>query len=387
MLALGFAFRTSHDNSRSDSETMVDRLSVLVFVTWFLLTTATQTGMTVNGTVSDGVRKAAILLMSLEEDDAASLLAKLPRSYVETVSLAIAQLDTISGRDQERVITEFLHGRPSALVPNSGGLDRAKSLVKKALGKDAGDMLSLLQQTLEALPFGFLHKADPQNVLSFLIDEHPQTIAMVLSHVPPQVAAGILNGLPAARQLAVIQRIAEMGQTSPEAIEEVEVALSQRMSLFMSQSFQKAGGVPAVAEMLNVCDRATERNILDGLSRDKPELVDEIRRLMFVFEDVGKLADKDIQTVLKNVETSQWAMALKGASQGAARKDHAQHVSARSRYAARRDGVLRQSSLERSRGRPAKSGRHRPLTRRRRPTVQAELRARGRVCGLIHGVR
>ncbi len=315
MLALGFAFRTSHDNSRSDSETMVDRLSVLVFVTWFLLTTATQTGMTVNGTVSDGVRKAAILLMSLEEDDAASLLAKLPRSYVETVSLAIAQLDTISGRDQERVITEFLHGRPSALVPNSGGLDRAKSLVKKALGKDAGDMLSLLQQTLEALPFGFLHKADPQNVLSFLIDEHPQTIAMVLSHVPPQVAAGILNGLPAARQLAVIQRIAEMGQTSPEAIEEVEVALSQRMSLFMSQSFQKAGGVPAVAEMLNVCDRATERNILDGLSRDKPELVDEIRRLMFVFEDVGKLADKDIQTVLKNVETSQWAMALKGASQ------------------------------------------------------------------------
>ena len=274
-----------------------------------------EPGMSITGAVTDGVRKAAILLMSLEEDDAASLLAKLPRTYVETVSIAIAQLDTISGRDQERVIAEFLQGRPSALTPNSGGLDRAKSLVKKALGKDAGDMLSLLQQTLEALPFGFLHKADPQNVLSFLIDEHPQTIAMVLSHVPPQVAAGILNGLPATRQLAVIQRIAEMGQTSPEAIEEVEVALSQRMSMFMSQSFQKAGGVPAVAEMLNVCDRATERNILDGLSRDKPELVDEIRRLMFVFEDVGKLADKDIQTVLKNVETSQWAMALKGASQ------------------------------------------------------------------------
>ncbi len=267
------------------------------------------------GLISEGVRKAAILLMSLDEDDAASLLSKLPRSYVETVSIAIAQLDTISGRDQERVIAEFMQGRPSALVPHSGGLDRAKSLVKKALGKDAGDMLSILQQTLEALPFGFLHKADPQNVLSFLIDEHPQTIAMVLSHVPPQVGAGILNGLPAQRQLQVIQRIAEMGQTSPEAIEEVEVALSTRMSMFMSQSFQKAGGVPAVAEMLNVSDRATERTILDGLSRDKPELVDEIRRLMFVFEDVGKLSDKDIQTVLKNVETSQWAMALKGASQ------------------------------------------------------------------------
>lgn len=266
--------------------------------------------------ITEGVRKAAVLLMSLEEDDAAALMARLPRDYVETVSLAIAQLDSVSGKDQERVIAEFLQGRPSALVANSGGLDRAKSLVKKALGKDANEMLSVLQLTMEALPFGFLHKADPQNVLSFLIDEHPQTIAMVLSHIPPSLAAGILNGLPAMRQLAVIQRIAEMGQTSPDAIDEVEIALSNRMSMFMSQSYQKTGGVPAVAEMLNVSDRATERSILDGLAKEKPELVDEIRRLMFVFEDVTKLSDKDIQLVLKNVETSQWAMALKGASQG-----------------------------------------------------------------------
>lgn len=266
--------------------------------------------------ITEGVRKAAVLLMSLEEDDAAALMARLPRDYVETVSLAIAQLDSVSGKDQERVIAEFLQGRPSALVANSGGLDRAKSLVKKALGKDANEMLSVLQLTMEALPFGFLHKADPQNVLSFLIDEHPQTIAMVLSHIPPSLAAGILSGLPAMRQLAVIQRIAEMGQTSPDAIDEVEIALSNRMSMFMSQSYQKTGGVPAVAEMLNVSDRATERSILDGLAKEKPELVDEIRRLMFVFEDVTKLSDKDIQLVLKNVETSQWAMALKGASQG-----------------------------------------------------------------------
>jgi flagellar motor switch protein FliG len=270
--------------------------------------------MSVTSTISDGVRRAAILLMSIEEEEAATLLAKLPRSYVEKVSIAIAQLDTVSGGEQEAVISEFLQGRASSLVPHTGGLDRAKNLVKKALGKDAGDMLTILQQTLEALPFGFLHKADPQNILSFLIDEHPQTIAMVLSHVPPQVAAGILNGLPSARQLQVIQRIAEMGQTSPEAIEEVETTLSTRMSMFTSQSFKKAGGVPAVAEILNVSDRASERAILDGLSRDKPELVDDIRRLMFVFEDVGKLGDKDIQSVLKNVETNQWAMALKGAS-------------------------------------------------------------------------
>jgi flagellar motor switch protein FliG len=265
--------------------------------------------------ITKGVRKAAILLMSLEEDDAAQILSRLPRRYVETVSIAIAQLETVSGWEQETIIQEFLDSRPSAIGPNSGGLDRAKNLVKKALGKDAGDTLSVLQQTMEALPFGFLHKADPQNILSFLIDEHPQTIAMVLSNIPPAVAAGVLSGLQPLRQLAVIQRIAEMGQTSPDAIEEVEKALTTRMALFMTQSYQKGGGVPSVAEMLNVSDRSTERAILDGLAKDKPELVEEIRRLMFVFEDVIKLNDKDIQTLLKNVETNQWAMALKGASQ------------------------------------------------------------------------
>ena len=270
--------------------------------------------MTNTMNVSEGVRKAAILLMSMSEDDAAQILSMLQRRYVESVSIAIAQLDTISGNEQERIILEFLQSRPSAIGPNTGGLDKAKSLVKKALGKDAGDMLSVLQQTLEALPFGFLHKADPQNILTFLIDEHPQTIAMVLSNIPAAVAAGVLNGLPTARQLAVIQRIAEMGQTSPDAIEEVEKALTTRMALFMTQAYRKAGGVPSVAEMLNVSDRSTERAIMDGLSKDRPELVDEIRRMMFVFEDVIKLNDKDIQTLLKNVETNQWALALKGAS-------------------------------------------------------------------------
>ena len=266
-------------------------------------------------TESEGVRKAAILLMSLEETDAATLMGKLPKRCIETVSLAIAQMQTISGDEQERVIKEFLNGKPSALGPNAGGLDKAMKLVKRALGKDAADTLSVLQQTLEALPFGFLHKADPQNIVSFLIDEHPQTIAMVLSNIPPSVSAGVLGGLPVTKQLAVIQRIAEMGQTSPEAIDEVESALSTRMALFMTQAYQNAGGAEAVAEMLNVSDRSTERAILDGLSKDNPELVDEIRRMMFVFEDVMKLNDKDVQQLLKNVETNQWALALKGASQ------------------------------------------------------------------------
>lgn len=266
--------------------------------------------------IQPGVYKAAVLLMSLDEDDAALLLSRLPVRQVETVSLAIAQMDEVSGVEQERVINEFFNSTPSPLSTSAGGLDKAKSLVKKALGKDAGDMLSLLQQQIESLPFSFLQKADAQNVLSFLMEEHPQTVALVISHVPASLGAGILAGLPPDKQLEVVRRIAEMGQTSPEAIEEVEIALELRMSLFMSHSFQKAGGVPAVAEILNVSDRATERNILDTLAEQSRELVDEIRRLMFVFEDIAKLQDKDIQSILKNVETAQWAMALKGASQG-----------------------------------------------------------------------
>jgi flagellar motor switch protein FliG len=263
----------------------------------------------------EGVRKAAILLTSLDDENAAQLMALLPKHYVEKVSLAIAQLDTVSSAEQERVIKEFLQSRPSSIGPSSGGLDKAKNLVKKALGKDAGDTLSVLQQTLEALPFGFLHKTDPQNILTFLVEEHPQTIAMVLSHLPPALASGVLGGLPAMKQLAVIERVAEMGQTSPEAVEEVEKALSNRMALFMTQAYQKVGGVPAVAEMLNVSERSTERNIFDGLAKKNADLVQEIRRLMFVFEDLIKLTDKDIQNLLKNVETNQWALALKGASQ------------------------------------------------------------------------
>lgn len=261
------------------------------------------------------VRKAAILLMSMEEDDAAQVLSLLPRKYVEKVSIAIAQLEMVTSAEQEKVIHEFLQTRPSALSPRSGGLDKAKTLVKKALGKDAGDMLNVLQQTLESMPFGFLHKVDPQNILTFLMDEHPQTIAMVLSHLPPSQAASVLGGLPPGRQLAVVERIAEMGQTSPEAVDEAEKALTTRMAQFMNQAYQKVGGVEAVAGILNVSDRSTERNIFDGLSTSKANLVHEIRRLMFVFEDLIKLSDKDIQTVLKNVETNQWALALKGASQ------------------------------------------------------------------------
>ncbi len=260
------------------------------------------------------LRKAAILLMSLPEDPAVTLLSKLLPKQVEQVSIEIAKLGRLSGDEQENVIHEFADANPNSLGLTGGGIDVAKSLVEKALGSKASPTLDIVRQSIEALPFGFLKKVDPQNLLTFIIDEHPQTIALVLSHLPSAYGAEIIKGLPAERQLAVIRRIAHMGQTNPEVIHEVERGLESRMASLMQQSFEKAGGVNSVAEILNVSDRAVERALLESLAQDDPELVEEIRRLMFVFDDLTKLSDKDIQAVLKNVETPQWALALKGAS-------------------------------------------------------------------------
>ncbi len=260
------------------------------------------------------IRRAAVLLMSLPEDEAAQVLGKLTSKQVEAVTIEIAKLGDIAGDEQESVINEFADSSPS-MGGSKGGLDAAKSLVERALGKNAGNTLDNVRQQIEALPFGFLQKVDSQNLLTFIIDEHPQTIALILSHLPAAQAANILAGLPSDRQLAVIRRVAMMGQTNPEIIQEVERGLELRMSSVMSQQFEAAGGVPTVAEILNVADRATERTLLENMSQEDPDLVEEIRRLMFVFEDLTKFTDKDIQTVLKNVESSQWAMALKGASE------------------------------------------------------------------------
>jgi flagellar motor switch protein FliG len=261
------------------------------------------------------LRKAAVLLMSLPPEQAAGLLGKLDPRQMEAVSIEIAKLSGVSGEEQNSVIVEFADVDAKNLIGGSGGLDAAKNLIEKALGKNATGTIDTVRQSIEALPFSFLQSVDSQNLMTFIIDEHPQTIALILSHLPPSYGAEIIAGLPSDRQLAVIRRIAIMGQTNPEIIQEVERGLESRMSSVMSQQFEKAGGVSTVAEILNVTDRATERSLLENLAQEDPDLVEEIRRLMFVFEDINKFSGKDVQTVLKNVETSQWAMALKGASE------------------------------------------------------------------------
>ncbi len=262
-----------------------------------------------------GLKKAAVLLMSLPTKTAADIMARLPPRYIEAISIHIAQTDSVGGDEQEIVIAEFLTIKASSLFASPGGLERAKELIKEALGRDASEMIGNLQQTIEAMPFGFIKKVDAQTLLQFIGDEHPQTIALLLSHVPGHYAAEVLAGLEAEKQLEVIRRIASIGRTSPEAVAELEYGLEMRLSSMVSQQHSAAGGVEAVAEILNVCERSIERTIMESLGREDPELSDEIRRLMFVFEDICKLNDRDIQSLLKNVETAQWAMSLKGASQ------------------------------------------------------------------------
>ena len=322
------------------------------------------------------IRKAAILLMSLPEDQAVQLMAKLAPKQVEQVSIEIAKLGRLSGDEQESVIHEFADANPNSLGLAGGGLDVAKSLVEKALGSKASPTLDIVRQSIEALPFGFLKKVDPQNLLTFIIDEHPQTIALVLSHLPPAYGAEIIKGLPAERQLAVIRRIAHMGQTNPEVIHEVERGLESRMASLMQQSFEKAGGVNSVAEILNVSDRATERALLESLSQDDPELVEEIRRLMFVFDDLSKLSDKDIQTVLKNVETPQWAMALKGASAELKQKILGNMSQRAAAMLSEEMEYLGTVQALRSRAGPAADRRYRPPPRRRRRDHRPRRRTR-----------
>jgi flagellar motor switch protein FliG len=262
----------------------------------------------------EGLQRAAVLLMSLPNKAAATVLSKLPSHYIEAITIRIAQLDSVGGDEQEIVMAQFLTSKASAVYASPGGLERAKELIKEALGRDSAALISTLQQTIEATPFSFVKKVDAQTLLQFIGEEHPQTIALLLSYLAANYAAEVLAGLSAAKQLEVIRRIALIGRASPEAVMELQTALEQRLSSMVNQQHANVGGVTSVAEILNVSERSTERAIMEAIAQESAELSDEIRRLMFVFEDISKLIDRDVQTLLKNVESSQWAMALKGSS-------------------------------------------------------------------------
>lgn len=263
-----------------------------------------------------GTRKAAILMLALGPDTAALILKKLDAKVVEEITREIASLGVITPDQKNAVVDEYYNLVLARQYLNAGGIDYARALLEKSLSRDdAARIIEQIEHQVHQQPFSFLQKAESENLLEFIQDEHPQTIALILAHLPSGKAAEILVGLQPAKQMEVVTRVAKMEQTNPEVIKEVERGLEQRLSGIVAQTFEKVGGVEAVAEMLNYADRSTEKAIFESLETEDPELVEQIRRLMFVFEDIMLVNDKGIQSVLKEVENSDLALALRTASE------------------------------------------------------------------------
>jgi flagellar motor switch protein FliG len=263
-----------------------------------------------------GVTKAAVLLVALGRDSSAPVLRRLNENVVEDIVREIAQLDLIGDKARAGVIREFYNLALARQYVKQGGIAYAKALLEEALPSDqALKILRTIEHHVLQRPFSFLAKTDPENLMTFIQDEHPQTIALILSHLDAAKASAILSGLSSQKQVEVVARIANMDNTNPEVIKEVEHGLEMRLSGLVTQTFQKAGGVEAVAEVLNLSDRSTEKSILESLESQDPDLVEQIRRLMFVFEDIMLVNDKGIQLVLKEIENEDLALALKTASE------------------------------------------------------------------------
>ncbi len=265
---------------------------------------------------TQGLRKAAILLVSLEPDYAAQVMSNLEREDVERIAFEIARLSEVTKDERDQVFDEFYKLNLARQYVDQGGVGQARLLLEKSLGTSvANEVMALLETDMKEKPFVFLQSAEAETLTSYIQEEHPQTIALILSHVAPRLASDILTKLPSDRQVEVVKRVAVMERTDPVVIRQVEKVLAAKLTGLMAQEFQQAGGVPTVAEMLNLADRATERGILETIEEEDPELVEQIRRLMFVFEDLMLVNDRGIQNVLKEIDNEELALALKGASQ------------------------------------------------------------------------
>ncbi|MBN1809629.1 MAG: flagellar motor switch protein FliG [Planctomycetes bacterium] len=260
--------------------------------------------------------KAAILLVSVDTEVAARLMASLEQDQVEQVSMEVARLGDVPAGVRQEVLEEFYQRCLASHYIEEGGMEYARTLLERSLSAgDASRVLDDLEQTIYGSPFRFLQKTDPANIAAFVQDEHPQTIALVLSYLPGNIGGHVLENLPARKQVEVARRIATMEQTSPETIREVEQGLSERLSAIMGQNLRKTGGVASVAELLNSVSRATEKSILESIEEENPDLAESIRKQMFTFGDLLLVNDKGIQSLLKEIEPDELALALKTATQ------------------------------------------------------------------------
>ena len=263
-----------------------------------------------------GVQKAAILLITLGPEKSSSIFKHLKEEEIEQLTLEIANTRSVSSQMKEEVMNEFYEICLAQQYIAEGGIGYAKELLEKALGAEkARDVISKLTASLQVRPFEFVRKTDASQLLNFIQDEHPQTIALILSYLSSTQAATIISSLTPDKQADVAKRIAQMDRTSPDVIKEVEKVLERKLASLVNQDYTIVGGVDNIVDILNTVDRSTEKHIMETLEIDEPELADEIRRKMFVFEDIISLDDRSIQTVLRDVDNNDLAVALKNCNE------------------------------------------------------------------------
>ena len=265
-----------------------------------------------------GVKKAAVLLVALGEEHASKVVSELSINEQEVLSLEIAKARRVPSETCRAVIDEAIENVMAQEYMAEGGVDYARTLLERSLGAErAGEIIGRLAATIERRPFEFLRRTPPEQIVVFLGNESPQTIALVIANLHAALAASVLCELPPESQADVARRVARMNECRPEVVDQVETVMRQKLSSVIAQEFSAAGGVKPLADILNHADRTTERNVLDRLAEENMELAEEIRVLLFTFEDVAKLDDRSIQMVLKEVDQKDLAIALRGVNEEA----------------------------------------------------------------------
>lgn len=263
-----------------------------------------------------GKQKVAILLITLGSQQSAEIFKHLSEEEIEELTLEIANMRMVSPEEKQEILEEFYEICLAQEYISEGGINYAKDVLEKALGSDkAVDIISKLTASLQVRPFEFARKVDPNQLLNYMQNEHPQTIALVLSYLSPAQSGQILASLPLEKQAEVTRRIATMDRTAPDVIKEVEKVIESKFSNMVSEDYTKVGGIDLIVDILNAVDRGTEKYIMEELEVQDTELSEEIRKRMFVFEDIVGLDPRSIQRFIREIDNSQWAIALKSASE------------------------------------------------------------------------
>jgi flagellar motor switch protein FliG len=262
-----------------------------------------------------GRKKAAVLLVSLGKERAADVFRHLRDDEIESLSLEMAKLQRIEPATTEGVLEEMVATVTAYDSLAAGGVEYAREVLEQALGSArAMDIIGRLSTVIEMRPFEFLRRTPAEQIVNFLHNESPQTVALVIANLHTALSAQVLASLPESEQADIALRIARMGETSPDVVKQVEDVIRQKAASVVQQEYSVAGGVKSLADILNQADRSTERNVLDSLSESDEELAAEVRRLLFVFEDLVKLDDRGIQLVLREADQKDLALALRGVS-------------------------------------------------------------------------